>query len=479
MLQMISASGLRTYARYLLLLAVPAFFFLSCDSPNSTTISGGGGTSTGTFNTTVTGLVQSASTLAYLDSAVVYVLHNTGQETGRTDATGRFTLKFTLDSSRVVKVIISKSGFKTDTLTVFATINSTNNVTNIKLSPVVTSSGTTSSGPASSVYMLSQSVASLGVLGSGSPTVGKVVFQAVDSLGRQLTLDRSVLVKFKLGSKPGGGEFLYPELAFTDTAGRAEVFLNTGTRAGVVQITAEITVGGKVIKSIPVNYAIHGGLPDQNHFGIAAAKLNFPGYNVFGLTNTITAYCGDKFGNPVRPNTSVYFTITGAYIQGSGQTNDLGEAAVNIVSAEPRPIDPDLGPGFAKVFAYTADENQATISNNMYVLFSGIPTVGIAPASFIIPNGGTQNFTYFVKDQNNNPLSSGTTITVTVTGESVNADGELNLTLPDTQSRAWTQFSFFVYDKVDTVDVSKPVSITLKTTGPNGNAQVTIRGTAR
>ena len=44
------------------------------------------------------------------------------------------------------------------------------------------------------------------------------------------------------------------------------VTLNTGTKAGVAQIIAQMTVNGSVIKSRPVLISIHGGFPDQNHF---------------------------------------------------------------------------------------------------------------------------------------------------------------------------------------------------------------------
>ncbi|MFQ6115532.1 MAG: hypothetical protein ACE5NG_15845, partial [bacterium] len=104
------------------------------------------------------------------------------------------------------------------------------------------------------------------------------------------------------------------------------------------------------------------------------------------------------------------------------------------------------------------------------------PVISINPTSFNIPNGGSQTFSYTVSDQNGNPLSGGTNITVTVDGEDVTAKGALNKTLPDTQSKGWTSFSFVVFDAaVDTV-IAKPVSIRVSTNGPNGSTDLEIVG---
>jgi len=110
------------------------------------------------------------------------------------------------------------------------------------------------------------------------------------------------------------------------------------------------------------------------------------------------------------------------------------------------------------------------------VLFSGIPQVSINPTGINVPNGGSQSFSYYVGDQNGNPLAGGTTVNVTVEGEKVDAQGDLSVNLPDTQSPGWTQFSFLVFDIEDTVSVVNPVTINIETTGPNGSALQTISG---
>jgi hypothetical protein len=83
-----------------------------------------------------------------------------------------------------------------------------------------------------------------------------------------------------------------------------------------------------------------------------------------------------------------------------------------------------------------------------------------------------------VGDQNGNPLAGGTSISVSVEGDDVEAQGDLNVSLPDTQSPAWTQFNFLVYDK-DSVNVVKPVTIRIETSGPNGEGFITVSGTSQ
>ncbi len=347
----------------------------------------------------------------------------------------------------------------------------------ILLTPV--NAGTVPSGDPVSIYLASQSVPSIGVKESGSIETAKLIFEVQDSAGVPVDLDHSVNVNFRLGASPGGGALLSPAIVTTNNFGQAEVNLTSGTKAGVVQIIATINLGSKKIISKPVSISIHGGLPDEAHFSIAPQLLNFPGYDISGLQDGMTAYVGDKYANPVKEKTSIYFTSTGGIIEGSALTNEIGIGSVNLISADPRPSDPLLGKGFAKVTATTSDENYNQISSSVYVLFSGTPQVSVTPTSFSIPNGGAQQFNYVVSDQNGNPLSSGTNISVSVQGENVGAQGDLSVQLPDTQSRGWTQFSFTVYDTADTLDVIKPVSIKISSDGPNGGSNLVISGTGR
>jgi hypothetical protein len=424
----------------------------------------------------LSGSVFESVTGSPIDSAVVKVTGITPQIVTYTDSTGKYRVSFEVETETDVKVIAFKEGYEPDTVAVLAIPGRTVNVPSLLLKR--TAPETPTSGEAASIVLVSQTAKSIGVKGSGSVETAQMVFEVQDSSGKPVDLAHSVEVSFRIGSGPGGGEFIYPPKARTDAKGRVTANIVSGTKAGVVQIVAESNVGSKTIRSLPVVIVIHGGLPDSAHFSIAPEKLNFPGYNVFGLRNKITAYVGDKYGNPVKPGTAVYFTTTGGIIEGSALTNEQGQGSVDLISAEPRPVHPVLGPGYAVITATTADENQRTIKAETIVLFSGIPQITVEPATFDIPNLGSQVFNYTVSDQNGNPLTGGTTIRVTIDGKDIRALGDLDITIPDTRDRSWTRFSFAIQDTTsDTVE--RPVLIRISASGPNGSATVNISGKVR
>lgn len=423
---------------------------------------------------TLSGQVINYVTGAPIKEAIVDIKGGTDEVTVTTDVQGKYNGEVQSSSNVNLVIITSKDNYNIDTLSVFATIGQPLNVPIISLVPNGT--GIIPSGDPVSIFISEVSAPVIGVKESGGEETTRMVFVVQDSSGIPVDLDHSVTVNFYLAAGPGGGELLSPSSVNTNNIGQAVVNLTSGTKAGVVQIIAEIDLPNTTIKSLPVSVTIHGGLPDQAHFSIAPQYLNFPGYNIYGLTNTITAFVGDKYANPVRPGTAVYFTTTGGIVEGSTLTNDQGIGSVDLISASPQPDDAVLGPGFGRVTASTVDENQIIISDEIVVLFSGVPQLSVSPTTFNIPNGGSQSFTYTVHDQNNNPLAGGTNITVDVSGDDTGSGGDLNFILPDTQSQSWTQFGFFVYDTTDTIDVVKTVNITINTTGPNGGSHISISG---
>ncbi|MCH7773693.1 MAG: hypothetical protein IH784_04705 [Bacteroidetes bacterium] len=438
-------------------------------------ISSGGDPSLPGGKSIISGQVVSQQTTFPLDSALVRIFGTTLNLVLFTDSQGRFSFEVVLEFDEDLMIMTYRENYLPDTTEVTVVVGENLNVPNIALKELENNGGGPTGDPVS-IFLSSISSTTIGVKESGSEETTRIVFAVHDSTGRPIDLEHSVTVNFRLGSGPGGGEFLSPYSVPTNSSGQAAVSLTSGTKAGAVQVIAEIDLGSEMITSLPVGITIHGGLPDYNHFSIAPVRLNFPGYNIFGLTDEIVAFVGDKYANPVRLGTAVYFTTTGGIIEGSTLTNDQGIGSVDLISAEPRPFHATLGAGFATVTASTVDENSAIISRETIVLFSGIPQVSVTPTSINIPNGGSQSFSYYVGDQNGNPLAGGTSISVSVEGDDVDAQGDLNVSLPDTQSPAWTQFNFLVYDKEDSVNVAKPVTIRIETTGPNGNGFITISG---
>jgi hypothetical protein len=459
------------------LLVFGMVYFVGCrtDEVVSSTTAPGSQTSTTGTKSVISGLVISSLTGIPIDSALVQIIGTSINISLLTNSKGKFSDTVETPTNINLEIYVSKSGYTLDTTSIFVTAGVDYSVSAINLVPS-NSTGTKPSGNPVSIYLFSQSANSIGVKGSGSVETATITFVAVDSSGSPIDLDHTATVNFSFGARPNGGEVLSPSTVTTNNSGLASVNITSGTKAGAVQIYAALVLNGTKIYSMPVAISIFGGLPDQSHFSVAPAALNFPGYNIYGLTDAISAYVGDIYGNPVRPGTSVYFTTNGGIIGGSANTSIAGVGTVSLLSAAPQPFDATLGAGFATITASTANQNLNTISAGTIVLFSGFPVITVSPSTVNIPFDSSENFSYTVSDQNQNPLAAGTSISVTLTVQNIAAQGDVQVNLPDTQSRAWTHFNFTVYDTSNTGNVQKPVIITILVSGPNGSAKESISG---
>lgn len=333
-------------------------------------------------------------------------------------------------------------------------------------------------GEPASIYLVEQSYTSIGVTESGSPETSQITFEVQDSSGIPIDNAHAVEVSFRFGARPGGGEFLAPLVAQTDEKGRVNVNLSSGTRAGSVQIVAEINYSGDIIRSRPVNIAIHGGLPENNHFSIAPGQLNYPYYNIVNGIGGVTALVGDRYSNPVKPGTIVYFSTEAGVVQGSNITDELGRATATLVSGDPLPDDAVYGPGYFYVTAQTIDENDVQISTSTLVLYSGAATAQISPTSFNIPNGGSVAFSYTIQDINQNPLAPGQRITVVVeTSGDAAATGQTFVQFDQPGILfGGMNYGFVVYDTKPEETNPASISVTVSTEGPNGKASATAYG---
>lgn len=459
-------------------LLLSSFLLFSCKDNSSQVVGGeetGNNDNTQLLTSAISGQVTNSLTGSPLEDVSVLLFTDTDVQELTTDTQGKYSTEIQLSANINIILVVSKTGFITDSTSAYVIAGKDKSVQRLELIP--NNTGTVPSGDPVSIFMQDQSSEFIGVKESGSEETARITFIVQDSAGTPIDLDHTVDVNFKFGAQPGGGEELSPTSVKTNNKGEAIVNLTAGTKAGTVQIIAEIQLANKKITSLPVGISIHGGLPDDTHFSIAPAVVNFAGYNRYGLIDIITAYVGDKYANPVRPNTAVYFTSTGGIIDGSTQTDELGIGSVNLISSAPQPVHPIFGAGFATITASTADENSNTITDQIVVLFSGLPTINVSPNSINIPNLGSQSFSYSVQDQNGNPLTGGTAITVNVDGDNVKLTGQKSVQLPDTQSKTWTQFGFSVTD-TDSTTAVRTVSITISSNGSNGKDEITIYGTA-
>lgn len=462
----------KLYLNILYILIILALTISGCKFETPPTESTGG-------TVTLSGQVVDKTSGNPISNVSVTITGGTSNQGVSTNSSGGFSTDVNIDQNKELTLVANRSGYDPDTLTVYATAGSTLTDIILKLNQNE-SSGGSSSGPAASIYLYSQSNESIGVKESGSNETAQIIFEILDASGVPISSDRVVTISFKFGSNPGGGEYLYPSSVRSNSLGRASVTLNTGTRAGVAQVIAQTTVSGKTISSRPVLISIHGGFPDQNHFDVASDKLNYPEYGIVGYEIKFTAFVGDKYTNPVRTGTSVYFDATSGIIEGSNLTDDLGRSTVTFLTQPfPNLNETGYGPGFFRVTASTIDENNNNIRTSTVRLLSGLPVMTVDPTTFNIPNGGSQTFNYTVSDGNGNPLAAGQSISVKVSEGDLKVSGDIQVQMLDTQSKAYTFFSFTAYDaKPDTIKSNQAV-IEIETTGPNGDKKISITGTAQ
>lgn len=455
---------------YLFFIINVIFFINSCEF-------GTEDVSTDEQKTSISGQVVDSESGNPVSGASIKINGDSSYTGATTNSQGTFLIEFDLLQDQELTIIIYKNNYYSDTTKVFVASGSTTDISLVRLR-VVSGTGTTTSGQAASLYLYSQSAPSIGVKESGSPETAQIIFEVLDSSGIPITFENKVFVRFSFLANPGGGEYLFPDSVETNSLGRVTVTLNSGTVAGVVQLLAGIGDQGNLIQSRPVLISIYGGLPDANHFDVASELLNYPAYGLLGYAIPFTAYVGDKYSNPVRPNTTVYYSTTSGIIGGSAQTAENGTATVELLT-QPFPNHSQYGFGFFEVNASTIDENSSLIYTSSLRLLSGYPELDISPNTIDIQNGGSQVFVYTVSDINNNPLAKGTSISVTVEEGDITVFGEIDITLPDTQSGAYTQFTFTAVDSEPSTSDPKNAIITIQCSGPNGDESLSISGISR
>lgn len=417
------------------------------------------------------------------------------QQSTTTDSTGQYSFTLEASGSASLTLSVSKPNFEPFSQTI--NVSPGSDFTGINLELTSSSDDGTDDGNgevggepagAAAIVLTGSSLQAINIAETGDVVSAPFTFQVQDSAGRALNAESSTEVQFRLLSSPGGGEQMVPTTATTDAQGNVTTTLFSGNTAGAVKIQAFIEREdiGLTIKSSPVVIAIHGGFPDLEHFSIGTANANFEGYSINNLRNTISVIVGDKYSNPVKPGTVVYFETTGGIIQGSGQTDADGVVEVDLISGEPRPNDNIAGsggrPGYATVTASTVDENDNPISKEVNIVFStSAASIDASPLTFDLqPNGGT-SFNYTVTDLNGNPMATGTQISVSAEGIELSGDTDVTLGNNLFPGPGATEFAFSIRDIDDESDDPAALTIQISVTSPSGNTTIFsgISGTRR
>lgn len=454
----------------LLLLLLPLFLLSSCDFTEPDT------------GITISGVVVHETTGNPVSGAMVEITNpQILQQSTTTNTEGFFFFDgVEFEEDVAITLRVTRDGFNDRFTQINASPGSNITVSNIQLRPSGNGDddGTVpgTSGGAASIILTDISRESINIKETGGIVNSTITVQVQDSSGRAIDLTNAVDVEFRIITGPGGEEVLTPETVRTNSNGFASTSLFSGNIAGVVKIEAKVTRTDIAleIKSTPVAITIHGGFPDLAHFSIVPEIYNFEGYNTIGVPTLITALVGDEFSNPVKPGTAVYFNSTGGVIQGSGigHTNEDGFTSVTLYSGQPRPNHATFGAGYAVVKAVTVNKDDVEIEVETLVLFSGPPTsdnITLNPATFDIPNAGSQSFTLTVTDSNGNPLPFESEITIEAS-EGLTLDGDDTFVVPNTlfPGDGVTSFNFVLVDADPDTDNQVDAQITVKITTPGG-----------
>lgn len=425
---------------------------------------------------TISGNVVDHITSQPIANAIIKINNITSQNGTTTDSQGNYSLQIQLETTTTILIYAIKENYLTDSVSIVATPGKTTQVPTLRLRQ--SGSNQIISTDAASIYLLEQSTDKLCVKESGDVETALATFQVIDSTGIPISSNQSVEIEFSIASGPGGGEFLYPTKTKTNDKGQASVAITSGTKAGVIQVLAEIKLKQKVIRSKPIFFTIYGGLPVKERFAIASDKLNYPYWNKMNQLIDFTALLGDKYSNPVKPNTAVYFETTEGVIGNFKYTDVLGRATSQLVTFG-HPNHPTYGPGFFVVTAKTVDENSVEISTSTLRLLSFYPIISdVYPTTFNISNGGSQTITFTVKDINGNPISSDNKISFSATGSLVASPSEI--LIPDALYGGpnITEFTVTISDSNPDEVKPKVCSFVITINGPHGTFSYTITGNA-
>ncbi|HAV24376.1 MAG TPA: hypothetical protein DCX46_12995 [Bacteroidetes bacterium] len=422
-----------------------------------------------------------------LSSGAAVNVTKEGAGSGELELTGTVTRVFpdTRDTNYTnftVTAADKSNGGSSGPVTFLISVTGENGTTSYAFSGTQLAAGQTASSVGvrrvATLELLSSSSSSVSIRGTGSRESASLTFIAKDSLGRAIDGTGRAYVRFALAPAGGlgGGEFLSPLADSTNDNGLVTVTYNAGTTAGVIQVMAKTTAPGRAdtIYSSPVRLTVYGGLPDPNQVIVGLSRVNIPGLVKSGPLATVFVQAGDKYNNPAQTGTAFYFTTSLGLIQASATTNDGGQASAQLSGGV---VGASNGQG--SVTVSTVGENGVAIAKSLPFLFTGAPLITGAPGNgFAIADSGSYGFSFKVADLNGNPLSEGTSITVTAEGagsSDLQLTGTTSRTMPDTRDTNFTNFSVLAQDR-SSGGVSGAVTFRITVSGESGNVSTTISG---
>ena len=210
--------------------------------------------------------------------------------------------------------------------------------------------------PLGSIEFLGANPTIIGVRGSGRPEQSIVTFRVKNTLNAPIV---GVPVTFQLTGS--GTESLNPLSAITSEDGTVVTTITSGTRASTIRVTAGGDTNGDGVPDIfaqSAGLSILGGPPAKNRFSIAPALKNVPGRVRTGVTDQMSAFVNDRFGNAVPAGTAVSFVTNASSVVNPSTTDLNGVAQATLLSEQVVPAT-----GIVSVMAFTLGE-ESFLDNN-------------------------------------------------------------------------------------------------------------------
>ena len=206
------------------------------------------------------------------------------------------------------------------------------------------------------IQFVSATPAIIGIKGSGAATLPQsslVKFKVVDDNNNG---NAGVLVDFSLVSAPGGIT-LSAASATSDVNGEVTTSVNSGTVPTPVWVIAKVHSNPGIL-SQSNTLTITTGLPTQDFFSLSVQTFNIEGWDIDGVTSTLTIIASDRLGNPIPNGTVINFITEGAQINPASCATTDGTCTVTFKSSAFRPTD-----GRITILAYAVGEKSFVDGN--------------------------------------------------------------------------------------------------------------------
>jgi hypothetical protein len=344
-----------------------------------------------------------------------------------------------------------------------------------------------------SITLADSSVNFLYLRETGLPgTTRRLYFIVKDALGNVIQSPTKARVDFSFLQAPNGTTLSKAQDS-TNSSGLVFVDITSGDAAGIALVSATTldVANGIPTSAFSLPIEIAHGLPDSNKVFIELSKLNMfnkSGYQVGTVNLTLSDIYG-SYAAPQKAFSDITVTTSGGYVNSVPLTVG-GKVSVGLFGSSYEPNDPSLGPGFGYVRAIVLVHGGGTTTKSTPFLFSYAPKIAITSTSVVdtaagalqrsLADGGSEEVQFTVADKNGNPISSGNSITVSVSGDvasEINVIGDVNVTaLPVTWDRSAINYRFTVSDKLPGSGSQGAFKVTITVTGESGTAVKTFSG---